>query len=259
MSSHNDDRIQRLEAHLEQWVEATFAAAFGPRVDVFDLALYIARAMEAGVRREEGEPRPVAPDQYRVTLQRAAYDRLFERQTELVERLSAYITTLAAQNEYKLTRQPKVMLQTDPGYKHHHPAVSTSHTDDPGSSTVGLDAVAFAAVRPANAQAHLMLTGGASYTLASPLTHIGRMEDNDLVVDDPHVSRYHLQIRQRGGEYLLFDAGSSRGTRVNGALVREHRLRTGDVIEIGKTRLIYIEERDEDHQPPPPTDTIDAV
>ncbi len=257
MTNSPNDHFSRIEARIEQWMESTFAAAFGPRIDVFDIALHIARAMDAGVTLAPGTNRPTAPDIYRVVLHDAAYQRLHHREAEVIEKLASYVVTLAAQKEYRLTRQPIVTLTPDPQCEPHHPRVHTSHTDEPGSSTTGLEPIQVpspvAAIR-----AHLLVNGTRACPLVAPLVNIGRMEDNDIVIDDPHVSRHHLQLRQRGTETLLFDVGSSRGTRVNGRTVREHRLRSGDLIEIGKTRLIYIEDRDDDHTFPP-TETLDAV
>lgn len=257
-SNPPDDHISRLESRLEQWIEATFAAAFGPRIDIFDIALHLARAMEAGIRRDPDQDRPIAPDQYRVGLHTSAYDRLHARQPDLIEKLTTYLVTLAAQNEYRLTQQPTLFFYADPTCEPHHPQVSTQHTDEPGSSTVGLDAIAVAAPKPSQLSARLLINGNMDYPLNADMTSVGRMLDNDIVVDDPFTSRYHAQIRRRGDETLLFDAGSSRGTRVNGVQVREYRLRNGDVIEIGKTRLIYLEEREDDHTNPA-TENIDLV
>lgn len=259
MNNHPpDDPISRFESRLEQWIEATFAAAFGPRVDIFDIALHIARAMDAGVRRDPDQPRPIAPDEYRVALHQSAYDRLYARQPDLIEKLTDYIVTVAAQNEYLLLRNPHLTLSADPACEPHHPRISTHHTDEPGSSTVGLDAISVESPKGATMRASLLINGTQHYPLEADLTSVGRMLDNDIAIDDPYASRYHAQIRRRGDEVLLFDAGSSRGTRVNGVMVREHRLRNGDVIEIGKTRLIYLEERHDDHLHPP-TETIDPV
>ena len=220
MSNQPDDHIFRLEARLEQWIETTFAAAFGPRVDIFDIALHIARAMDAGLHRDPDETRPIAPDQYRVALHNTAYDRLHARQPDLIEKLTAYIVTLAAQNEYRLTQQPHLTLYADPDCEPHHPQVSTQHTDEPGSGTVGIDAIAVESPKPSTVRASLFINGSINYLFAADLISVGRMVDNDIVVDDPFASRYHAQIRRRGSETLLFDAGSSRGTKVNGVLVQ---------------------------------------
>ena len=45
------------------------------------------------------------------------------------------------------------------------------------------------------------------------IIRIGKASDNDFVVNDPHVSRYHAKlIREEGGCWLLEDLGSTNGT-----------------------------------------------
>ena len=95
----SDDRFTRLEARLEQWVETTFAAAFGYRVNVFDLALHLVRAMESGLQYDPaGINRPLAPDTYDLYMQSELYTRLLERQPNLAERLCDYLIPLATQS-----------------------------------------------------------------------------------------------------------------------------------------------------------------
>lgn len=51
---------------------------------------------------------------------------------------------------------------------------------------------------------------------APDLITIGREYSNDLVLDDPKVSRSHAQIDHREGKYFLTDLNSTQGTRLNG-------------------------------------------
>ena len=47
------------------------------------------------------------------------------------------------------------------------------------------------------------------------IIRIGKASDNDFVVNDPHVSRYHAKlVREEGGYWLLEDLGSTNGTFV---------------------------------------------
>jgi len=57
------------------------------------------------------------------------------------------------------------------------------------------------------------------WPLHKPVTTIGRAEDNDIVVDDRWVSRYHAQVRREGGRYVIVDQDSKNGTLVNGKRV----------------------------------------
>ncbi len=71
------------------------------------------------------------------------------------------------------------------------------------------------------------------WPLDKPLVTIGRWSDNDVVVDDRWVSRYHAQIRREGDQYVLEDRGSKNGTVVNGRrIVRPVPLQDGDEVQV---------------------------
>lgn len=50
-------------------------------------------------------------------------------------------------------------------------------------------------------------------------TTIGRERDNDVVIVDPKMSRYHAQIELEAGQWVLTDLGSANGTYLNDASV----------------------------------------
>lgn len=63
---------------------------------------------------------------------------------------------------------------------------------------------------------------------------LGRSSDCGCLVDDSQASRRHAQIELRGdGEYFWRDLGSTNGTLLNGARMREGRLKQGDCLQIG--------------------------
>jgi pSer/pThr/pTyr-binding forkhead associated (FHA) protein len=71
---------------------------------------------------------------------------------------------------------------------------------------------------------------------------IGRGEGADLsLAFDTEISRLHAEVENAGGEWLLIDDGlSSNGSYVNGERVLgRRRLRSGDVVRLGKTTLVY--------------------
>jgi pSer/pThr/pTyr-binding forkhead associated (FHA) protein len=88
----------------------------------------------------------------------------------------------------------------------------------------------------------LIVNGKHIIPLQKPIVNIGRSKDNHLVLDDLFVSRHHIQLRLRFGRYTLFDTSSQSGTKVNDVPVREHRLQSGDVIRVGKTQIVYLED-----------------
>ncbi len=70
-------------------------------------------------------------------------------------------------------------------------------------------------------------------------TSLGRHPSNTLRLVDREVSKEHCVIERTGTTYLLRDLNSSNGTFVNGRKVRELRLRDGDEVSLGNSRLIF--------------------
>ena len=74
---------------------------------------------------------------------------------------------------------------------------------------------------------------GSAFDLKSGETRIGKDPDNDIVIDDPTVSRNHFTIVKDGERYVVRDLGSTNGTFVDGAQVKEAYLRPGISLEAG--------------------------
>lgn len=80
---------------------------------------------------------------------------------------------------------------------------------------------------------------------------IGRNESCDIVLQGKTVSRVHARIQCAGGFVFVEDAGSSAGTKVNGAVLTERFLVSpGDTAMIGDFTLLFSDEQAA--QPPPP-------
>ncbi len=63
---------------------------------------------------------------------------------------------------------------------------------------------------------------------------VGRALENDLVFDDPSLSRKHAQLtRIAGGRLLIEDLGSSNGTFVNGKKVQRGEMAPGEALQFG--------------------------
>jgi len=87
------------------------------------------------------------------------------------------------------------------------------------------------------------------------VTNIGRRSTNHLVVSDLRVSRNHAQVRLVNGRYMIFDAGSTGGTYINGERIQQSTLRPGDVISLAGVKLIFVVDERDDETNPIRTDT----
>ena len=68
---------------------------------------------------------------------------------------------------------------------------------------------------------------------------IGSMDDNDVVVRDETVSRYHCKIVQEDSGYVLVDLRSTNGTFINKVRIREGYLKPGCTIGVGQSQLRF--------------------
>ena len=68
---------------------------------------------------------------------------------------------------------------------------------------------------------------------------VGTAEGNDLRVDDPTASRFHLELRRRGARIVVRDVGSTNGTSIGAALLHdsEATVSPGTVVRLGDTAL----------------------
>jgi hypothetical protein len=237
----HEQKLARLEAHLERLIEGAFAHLFTRTVRAQDVALQVARAMQSGaLPAMDGDARPIAPDHYIIRVHPDARERL----TNLGLVLTQHLVELATEADYRLTGDPSVEFVGDERVQPGHVYVEADHSDKPSHKTAAFDRVQIHvpeyARAPRNPQ--LIVNGERVFPLSHQVINIGRSRSNQIVLDDPHISRHHAQMRLRFGCYTLFDSSSQSGTFVNDVQVREHRLQSGDVIRLGKTQMVYLED-----------------
>jgi HD-GYP domain-containing protein (c-di-GMP phosphodiesterase class II) len=86
-------------------------------------------------------------------------------------------------------------------------------------------------------------------TLGAGVFRIGRLEENDLVLDNPYISRFHAQIVADNSTYLLDDLDSTSGSFVNDERIERRPLREGDQIRFGQEHgidLVFHTQQGED-------------
>lgn len=78
--------------------------------------------------------------------------------------------------------------------------------------------------------------------LDRPTTTVGRLDQSDIVIRGPLVSRTHALVSLERGRYTVSDLDSSNGTFVNGLKVRRQVLRHEDVIRIGDCEVRFLDD-----------------
>jgi pSer/pThr/pTyr-binding forkhead associated (FHA) protein len=81
---------------------------------------------------------------------------------------------------------------------------------------------------------------GARFPLEEREITVGRHPDSDVFLDDITVSRKHAVFVTEGQVTRVRDAGSLNGTYVNRNRIDEASLVSGDEVQIGKFKLVYL-------------------
>ncbi|HUR48693.1 MAG TPA: FHA domain-containing protein [Acidimicrobiales bacterium] len=81
---------------------------------------------------------------------------------------------------------------------------------------------------------------GARFLLDQDRVRAGRHPDSEIFLDDITVSRRHVEFTRAGGGWVIKDAGSLNGTYLNRDRVEEGRLASGDEVQIGKFKLVFL-------------------
>jgi len=89
------------------------------------------------------------------------------------------------------------------------------------------------ASQQSDAAAQLRKADGRTYPLRGAATRIGRLPDNDIVIDDAMVSRYHAMIVDTGASFVITDLRSANGVELEDKKIRgSATLGDGDRIRI---------------------------
>ncbi len=83
----------------------------------------------------------------------------------------------------------------------------------------------------------------AEYNMTKERYTVGRLQDNDIRIDNAAVSGHHSLIINILNDSFLEDLNSTNGTYVNGKLIKKHALQHGDVITVGHHQLRYVDDQ----------------
>jgi pSer/pThr/pTyr-binding forkhead associated (FHA) protein len=79
--------------------------------------------------------------------------------------------------------------------------------------------------------------------LSKERTSLGRRPYNDIVIDNLAVSGEHAVLIMSGDDAIVEDLNSTNGTYINAKAVKKQAMQNGDVIEIGKYKIKYVNEQ----------------
>ena len=244
-------RLDQLEANLQKLVEDQFSGIL-PGLKLEDRVIqHLATALRENVIQQKDES-AIAPDTF--TLIVATDTSPMWNEQRIIDTLKNIITTAAKDVGLKFTTQPTINITTDDTFSADEVRVVASHKLEPVAETQGMQTSLYNE-EPGEGEnipenAFLIIEGVKVHQLSDSVVNIGRRLENQLVIDDPRVSRNHAQLRAIKGRFVLFDLNSTGGTFVIGQRTSQTVLYPGDVISLAGVALIFGQDN-----PPPRLDS----
>jgi hypothetical protein len=247
--------LRNLEAKIAGAVEGAFGRAFKSRVQPVELARKLAKEMEDN--KTVSVSHTYVPNEYAVYLSPADRAQFENYEGALQKELSDYLLEHARREGLALVTRPRVGLETDPRLRTGEfgiqawlasedaqaPQADATPEPDHGHTMVyGPDREPrkLETPPPPPSMERAVLAGDDKRTVVSGDRFlVGRSRDCDLVLDDPNVSRRHLELRRDRAGWVAVDLGSTNGVKVNGRRVEEAPLESGDEIAVGVSQLTF--------------------
>lgn len=236
-------KLDRIEAHLQQLVENKLVQLLTGRRPSETLIERLMKAMQGNLKhRQDGLL--LAPDQFIINVNP---DDLLDWQNyqNILDEIAVNLQEKGETEGIHFTHTPSITVLGDPQTqkKEYSISVSFSLKNAPPQDTTAMpqfNAGNFEDKIPRDA--YLIVRGTKNFPLRQIVVNIGRHSENDLILNDPHISRHHAQLRAINQHYILFDVGSTGGVFLNEEKITQATLQTGDVIRLGSAKLIYVQE-----------------
>ena len=212
--------LTAFERRLEALVEGVFSRAFRSGLQPVEIGRRLGRKMDDG--RTVGIHGLIAPNRFTVRLSEEDWERFDSFEEALTRELADAVRAHARDESYGFLGQVTVELERDPRLRTGQCLVVGEIVADPGG-LVGT----------------LVTSEGRRIPVADEPVVIGRLSSCDISIGDPQVSRRHAEVRRDAEGFHVFDLGSTNGTVVNGAPVRERRLSDGDELKIGPATIRF--------------------
>ena len=213
--------LRQFEQRLERLVEGVFAKTFRSGLEPVEIGRRLTRDMD--LHRVIGVNGMIAPNHFEVAVSPDDSQRLESYVQALNRELAEAVREHARDEGYGFVGPVHVELVVDHALGAGEFLVASQMQEAPGGAAVG----------------SLLLDDGRRIPIGENPVTLGRLPDCDVVLSDPNVSRRHAEFRRRGNDFIVVDLGSTNGTRVNGAGVRERQLADGDEITLGGSKIRF--------------------
>jgi hypothetical protein len=258
--------LKHIEKRMESLVEGVFGRAFRRQIHPVEIAKGLTKQMDEG--RMVSISRTYAPNDFTVHLSKEDAESIRAYQASLKDELIQYASTHAENKNYHLMTPPRIRFETEDTLRFGEFGVTTKLTGGDGPREKG-------APQDTSGQTRIFRTEESSggeidqstatisadearrHGLAREIVEIvlgdekhqlegrgpwsvGRSQENDIVINDPNVSRKHARISRADNGFVVEDLGSTNGTLLDGAPIDRERIEGGDELTFGQTTARFI-------------------
>lgn len=212
--------LDSFERGLEKAVNSAFAKTFRSGLQPLEITSALRRELDtkaAVVARD----RILVPNDFTVRLASGDYRRMTELGPALIDELTQQVQRHAVAQGYSFAGGIRIRLVEQPAL------------------TEGMIEIESVNVKGEVTWAPVLDIGTRRHPLTSSRTVIGRGSDADITVDDPGISRRHIEVLWDGRRGQVNDLGSTNGSKLNGQPVKSAPLEPDSVIDIGRTRIVF--------------------
>jgi hypothetical protein len=258
--------LKHIEKRMESLVEGVFGRAFRRQIHPVEIAKGLTKQMDEG--RMVSISRTYAPNDFTVHLSKEDTESIRAYQTSLEDELIQYASTHAENKNYHLMTPPRIRFETEDTLRFGEFGVTAKLTGGDGPREKG-------APQDTSGQTRIFRTeessggeidqGTATISAEEARRHglareivevvlgdskhqlegrgpwsVGRSQENDIVINDPNVSRRHARISRTDNGFVVEDLGSTNGTLLDGAPIDRERIEGGDELTFGQSTARFI-------------------
>ncbi|HET6658355.1 MAG TPA: DUF3662 and FHA domain-containing protein [Rubrobacter sp.] len=258
--------LKHIEKRMESLVEGVFGRAFRRQIHPVEIAKGLTKQMDEG--RMVSISRTYAPNDFTVHLSKEDTESIRAYQASLKDELIQYASTHAENKNYHLMTPPRIRFETEDTLRFGEFGVTAKLTGGDGPREKG-------APQDTSGQTRIFRTeesaggemdqGTATISADEARRHglareivevvlgdekhqldgrgpwsVGRSQENDIVINDPNVSRRHARISRADSGFVVEDLGSTNGTMLDGAPIDRERIEGGDELTFGQSTARFV-------------------
>ncbi|MCP4141531.1 MAG: DUF3662 domain-containing protein [Chloroflexi bacterium] len=222
-----NDQLDKLEERLQTLIEGRLFKYLPNKV-----AQELAAAMRNNIKGK------IAPQTYTITAHPDIIAN-WQKDSDLIDNIKQTLNRVATEANLEFDAPLSFSFAADSKLAKDEIKILVSHQIETISETRDMETLETEKTENVPTNAFLIIHGTKVFPLTKSVIDIGRRMENDLVIDDPRVSRDHAQLRVKNGRFVIFDLNSTGGTYVNSQRSHQSVLYPGDVISLAGVPLIY--------------------